>query len=226
MNNKSKSSAELRKQKTRRKEKLPVNQDQAVAVLSQPLTIGQEIEIQLREALSGVPGDVSVHIERIKQDLESSTRAIIEEARNRQRELEVEKRSAVKRQTVVKLKTHLEASNSAFVGVDLSGQDLSGLDLSGLNFDGANLAGCNLQKCKLIGASFRGANLRGVNFTSANMMHADMSDADLTGAVVQAVQVHHVKLNGAIVEGTQLKLDMEEEWSRAERARRPTSHSH
>ena len=95
-----------------------------------------------------------------------------------------------------------EARGAKFNGATLREASLEGADLQS-----ADLRGAQLQNSNLGGARLRGANLRGADLGRAKLDGADLADAELVQVNLLTCQLRHIRLAGAWMERTRLRID-------------------
>ena len=106
----------------------------------------------------------------------------------------------------VRDRSHLDATERPFHGLDLRGMELNGLilagaDLTDARLSGAELVGVRLDAASLVGADLSNANLRAASLvdadlTGATLSNTDLSDANLTGVVAPGVKLSEATLSG------------------------------
>ena len=97
---------------------------------------------------------------------------------------------------------HAEARGTNFENAILREASLVGADLVGADFRGAQL-----QNATLTGASLRGVNFRNADLGRATLDDADLSDAELVQANLLTCSLRHVRIAGAWMERTRLRIE-------------------
>jgi len=93
-----------------------------------------------------------------------------------------------------------DLSHSNLFDASLQFAKLRGANLCDANLNCAILAGANFEKARL-----RGANLFRTNLSFSNLNYADLSRTDLSCSYFYLAEIHEVKLNKAIIAGTDLR---------------------
>lgn len=96
----------------------------------------------------------------------------------------------------------IEADDAVFRRAHCDEADLGGGDLSGADFAGASLKKARFPKAKLRGVKFDGANLDGAHFDEA-----DLSNASLPRTSLLTCSLRHVRLAGAWLDNTRVRVD-------------------
>ncbi len=112
--------------------------------------------------------------------------------------------------------------NADFTGADLWGAKMDGVEAPAANFRGAVLREVSFVDSDLSGADFReatlkiadfskarlkGANFRGADLAGANLAEADLSQAELVQLSLLTCDLTHVRLAGAWMERTRIRVD-------------------
>ena len=90
---------------------------------------------------------------------------------------------------------------------DFHGATLREASLGAADLQSADLRGAQLQNAHLTGTRLRGANLRGANLNNATLDGADLADAELVQVNLLTCQLRHIRLAGAWMERTRLRID-------------------
>jgi uncharacterized protein YjbI with pentapeptide repeats len=95
---------------------------------------------------------------------------------------------------------------ASFRNAILDGATLDGADLWGARFDGAEAQRASLRDARLDDASFAGADLTGADLEGATLKRADLRGATLKGANLRGAQLDGAMLDGADLSGARLPL--------------------